>query len=109
MNLTLSDVLKLTGGKLINETPEIEISGVATLDGAVTGEIAFLGNEKYFNDFLATKASAVLVPPSLPQSQTSESSPAALMHPPSCRGPPWKTCCAHTPPSPARTTPPRAV
>ena len=50
-----------------------------------------------------------LVPPSLPQSQTSESSPAALMHPPSCRGPPWKTCCAHTPPSPARTTPPRAV
>lgn len=68
MNLTLSDVLKLTGGKLINDTtPEIEISGVATLDSACPGEIAFLGNEKYFNDFLATKASAVLVPPALPQ------------------------------------------
>ncbi len=68
MDLTLSDVLKLTGGKLINETtPEISISGVATLDGACAGEIAFLGNEKYFNDFLATKASAVLVPPALPQ------------------------------------------
>lgn len=68
MNLTLSEVLKLTGGKLINEpAPEISISGVATLDGACPGEIAFLGNEKYFNDFLATKASAVLVPPSLPQ------------------------------------------
>ena len=68
MDLTLSDVLELTGGKLLNEpAPEISISGVATLDGATTGEIAFLGNEKYFNDFLATKASAVLVPPSLPQ------------------------------------------
>ena len=55
MNLTLSEVLKLTGGKLINEpAPEICISGVATLDSATPGEIAFLGNEKYFNDFLAT-------------------------------------------------------
>ncbi|KAB0398986.1 hypothetical protein E2I00_013224 [Balaenoptera physalus] len=31
------------------------------------------------------------------------------MHPPSCRRPPWRTCCAHTPPSPARTMPPQAV
>ena len=55
MDLTLSDVLELTGGKLLNEpAPEISISGVATLDGATTGEIAFLGNEKYFNDFIRT-------------------------------------------------------
>ena len=68
MNLTLSDVLELTGGKLINETtPEISISGVATLDSATPSEIAFLGTEKYFNDFLSTKAGVVLVPPSLPQ------------------------------------------
>lgn len=68
MDLTLSDVLKLTGGKIINDaTPEITISGVATLDSATPSEIAFLGNEKYFNDFLNTKAGVVLVPPALPQ------------------------------------------
>ncbi len=67
MNLSLNDVLELTGGKLIGETPEISISGVNTLSEACSGDISFLGNEKYFQDFLATKASAVLVPPALPQ------------------------------------------
>ncbi len=67
MNLSLSDILGLTGGKLVNETtPEISISGVATLSEATPGEAAFLGNEKYFQDFLATKAGVVLVPPALP-------------------------------------------
>lgn len=67
MNLSINDVLTLTGGKLLNQAPEISISGVASLDIAGSGEISFLGNEKYFQDFLVTKASAVLVPPALPQ------------------------------------------
>lgn len=68
MNLSLRDVLELTGGRLLhNATPEIAISGVATLAEAVRGEISFLGNEKYFQDFLSTQASVVLVPPGLPQ------------------------------------------
>lgn len=68
MNLSLADIVKLTGGKLVNETaPEISVSGVSTLAEATPGEVAFLGNEKYFQDFLATKASVVLVPPALPQ------------------------------------------
>lgn len=68
MNLTLPEVLKLTGGKILQDTaPEVLISGVATLAEACPGEISFLGNEKYFKDFLATKASVVLVPPSLPE------------------------------------------
>lgn len=68
MNLSLSEVLELTGGKLLSqETPEISISGVATLAEACPGEASFLGNDKYFKDFLATKASIVLVPPGLPQ------------------------------------------
>ena len=68
MNITLSEVLELTGGKLLNDTtPEVQISGVATLAEACPGEAAFLGNEKYFQDFLTTKASLVLVPPSLPR------------------------------------------
>lgn len=68
MNLSIADILGLTGGKLLNETtPEITVSGVATLSEATPGEAAFLGNEKYFQDFLTTKASVVLVPPALPQ------------------------------------------
>ena len=67
MNLSIDDVLKLTGGKLLNTAPEVQISGVASLDEASPGEVSFLGNEKYFKDFLSTKASVVLVPPALPQ------------------------------------------
>jgi len=67
MNLSTQDVVRLTGGKLLNTAPEVEISGVAALAEAAPGEIAFLGNEKYFRDFLATKASLVLVPPGLPE------------------------------------------
>lgn len=67
MNLSINEVLGLTGGKLLNTTPEIEISGVATLAEATAGEVSFLGNEKYFKDFMSTKASLVLVPPALPE------------------------------------------
>ncbi len=67
MNLSLEEVVALTGGKILNPTPEIKVSGVATLAEACSGEVSFLGNEKYFKDFLATKASVVLVPPSLPE------------------------------------------
>ncbi|MBR4107662.1 MAG: UDP-3-O-(3-hydroxymyristoyl)glucosamine N-acyltransferase [Akkermansia sp.] len=67
MNLSLSDIARLTGGKLIKETPEISISGVNTLADACSGDASFLGNEKYFNDFLGTKAGVVLVPPALPE------------------------------------------
>lgn len=67
MNLSLPEVVALTGGKILNTAPEICVSGVATLAEACTGDVSFLGNEKYFKDFLATKASVVLVPPSLPE------------------------------------------
>ncbi|MDO5472053.1 MAG: UDP-3-O-(3-hydroxymyristoyl)glucosamine N-acyltransferase [Akkermansia sp.] len=67
MNLSLDEIVGLTGGKILNPAPEISVSGVATLAEACPGEISFLGNEKYFKDFLGTKASVVLVPPSLPE------------------------------------------
>ncbi len=67
MTLSLTDVLELTGGKLLRATPELRISGVATLSDAASDEAAFLGNEKYFHDFLQTRAGLVLVPPGLPQ------------------------------------------
>lgn len=67
MNLSLTEVLALTGGKALNGAPETTVSGVATLAEATPSDISFLGNEKYFKDFLATQAGIVLVPPSLPQ------------------------------------------
>lgn len=67
MNLSLSEVLALTGGKILTGAPETTVSGVATLADATPNDVSFLGNEKYFKDFLATKAGIVLVPPSLPE------------------------------------------
>lgn len=68
MILSLDEVMKLTGGRLLSpateETPAI--SGVATLAEAGAQEVSFLGNEKYFGDFMSTKAGVVLVPPGLP-------------------------------------------
>ncbi len=66
MKLSIDDILKLTGGKLLQTTPEISISGVATLSEACPSEATFLGNEKYYQDYLQTQAGLVLVPPSLP-------------------------------------------
>lgn len=69
MNLSLSDVLKLTGGQLSAQSTHaqdgVSISGVATLAEAGPTEAAFLGNDKYYKDYLATKAGLVLVPSGL--------------------------------------------
>lgn len=69
MTLSLADILKLTGGQLLSPAPQgdLVVDGVATLAEAGPSEVSFLGNEKYVKDFLATKAGAVLVPPSLPE------------------------------------------
>jgi len=45
----------------------LTVSGVASLDEAGGEEVSFLGNEKYFQDFLSTKAGVVFVPGDLPQ------------------------------------------
>ena len=70
MTLSLSEVIQLTGGQLVSPAPqgsELSIMGVATLAEAGPQEVSFLGNEKYFKDFLATKAGVVLVPANLPE------------------------------------------
>lgn len=69
MILSISDVLNLTHGRLLSPLPEAGASvvGVATLNEAGPDEVAFLGNEKYFKDFMSTKAGVVLVPPALPE------------------------------------------
>lgn len=67
MKLSLEKLAELTGGKILRGDPCHEYAGVASLLDADGTEISFLGNEKYFHDFLQTSAGVVIVPPGLPQ------------------------------------------
>jgi UDP-3-O-[3-hydroxymyristoyl] glucosamine N-acyltransferase len=62
VTLTLQEIAKLCGGEL-NGDPACKITGVASLDEAVEGEIAFYNNPKYMPRLRNTRASAVFVPP----------------------------------------------
>ena len=61
MTLTLQEIAKLCGGEL-DGNPDGEITGAASLDEAIEGEIAFYNNPKYMPRLRATRASAVFVP-----------------------------------------------
>lgn len=67
MKLSLEKLAELTGGKIIRSGSCKEFTGVASLLEADGSEISFLGNEKYFNDFLQTKAGVVIIPPGVPK------------------------------------------
>jgi UDP-3-O-[3-hydroxymyristoyl] glucosamine N-acyltransferase len=61
VTLTLQEIAKLCGGTLSGD-PAREITGAASLDEAVEGEIAFYNNPKYMPRLRKTRASAVFVP-----------------------------------------------
>jgi UDP-3-O-[3-hydroxymyristoyl] glucosamine N-acyltransferase len=61
LTLTLHEIAKLSGGELSGD-PAGVITGAASLDEAVEGEIAFFNNPKYFPRLRNTRASAVFVP-----------------------------------------------
>lgn len=63
MEIRLDELVALLAGELLTGDPAAVISGVASLDEARPDEASFLGNKKYANDFLATKAGVVIVPP----------------------------------------------
>lgn len=70
MQLTLNQIAELTGGTILRGDTHAVYAGVASLVDAGSEEISFLGNEKYFQDFLGTKAGIVIIPqnvPSFPQ------------------------------------------
>jgi UDP-3-O-[3-hydroxymyristoyl] glucosamine N-acyltransferase len=66
MQLTLEEILTLTGGKLIRSETRHPLLGMAALNEADATEVSFLGNEKYYQDYLETKAGVVLIPPGVP-------------------------------------------
>jgi UDP-3-O-[3-hydroxymyristoyl] glucosamine N-acyltransferase len=80
MQMKLSEIAKLTGGKVVGDENQI-ITGVAALAEAGEGEIAFLGNMKYLQDALNSKASAILYPENLSVENFSGKNLILVSHP----------------------------
>jgi len=60
--LTLSELAHKIDGHIIRGGLDLSLTGMAALDAAAAGDVSFLGNEKYYPQFLTTRASAVIVP-----------------------------------------------
>jgi len=60
--LTLSELARLVDGDIVRGEPDILVDGISSLDEAGPSELSFLGNEKYRNQYLVTKAGVVIVP-----------------------------------------------
>jgi len=65
MNIRLADAVHLVRGRLLCGDESLELAGFATLEEAGPGDLSFFGNARYLDDFRATRAGAVLVPPDL--------------------------------------------
>ncbi|MBB5351607.1 UDP-3-O-[3-hydroxymyristoyl] glucosamine N-acyltransferase [Haloferula luteola] len=60
--LILSELARQVDGDVVRGELSLSITGIAALDEAGPGDVSFLGNEKYRQQFLETQASVVLVP-----------------------------------------------
>lgn len=62
MKIALSELATLVGGTLTHGEPAMTITGFASLQEAIAGDLSFFHDERYNERLLKTKASAVLVP-----------------------------------------------
>ncbi len=62
----LGDIANALGAELLGD-PDIEVSGLATLQAALPGQISFLANPSYGRYLADTRASAVIVAPTSAQ------------------------------------------
>lgn len=62
MNIALGDLAALVGGKLAGGSPDLRVTGFASLKEAVAGDLSFFHDTRYADRLLKTRASAVLVP-----------------------------------------------
>ncbi|GAA5129772.1 UDP-3-O-(3-hydroxymyristoyl)glucosamine N-acyltransferase [Luteolibacter yonseiensis] len=60
--LTLSELARWVDGDIVRGGLDLSLTGMAALDAASPHDVSFLGNEKYYGQFLETKAAAVIVP-----------------------------------------------
>ncbi|MCD6320093.1 MAG: UDP-3-O-(3-hydroxymyristoyl)glucosamine N-acyltransferase [Candidatus Desulfofervidaceae bacterium] len=65
--MKLSAIAKHIQGELAGDG-EIEITGIAPIDRATSGQITFIANKKYKKYLKTTKASAAIVPPEVEES-----------------------------------------
>lgn len=64
--VTLDEIVARLGGQVAGDG-RITVSGIATLDRAVSGQLSFLANPKYRGGLANTRASAVIVRPDVLQ------------------------------------------
>ncbi len=64
MPLTLATIVEALGGTL-HGAPQLEITGLAPLESAGSGDIAFLSNAKYQSQLRGSHAACVIVGPSM--------------------------------------------
>ena len=62
MKIALNELATFVGGTLKNGDPTLEVTGFASLNEAVPGDLSFFYDTRYNDRLLKTKASAVLVP-----------------------------------------------
>jgi UDP-3-O-[3-hydroxymyristoyl] glucosamine N-acyltransferase len=61
--LTLSELARWVDGDIVRGELDLPLTGMASLEAAAENDVSFLGNERYYPQFLFTRAAAVLVPP----------------------------------------------
>src|SRR5271169_3613702 len=64
--MKLAEIASVLGATLENGDPEAEITGVAGIEEAATGQITFVANPKYAAAAKSTSASAVIVSEDFP-------------------------------------------
>ena len=67
MKKKLKELAEVVGGTVIGDD-EVEISGVAAIEAAQTGDITFIAHPKFFPKLAETKASAIIISKEIPSS-----------------------------------------
>lgn len=62
MEFTSQELASKLGARLVGDA-QLKLYGIAPIEAAGPGQVAFLANKKYFKYLSTTKASAVIVPP----------------------------------------------
>ncbi len=66
MRYTLKEIIEITGGKIVRNSPDMVITGVAGLETAREGDLSFAKHPAMFPKVRASKAAAFLLPEPIP-------------------------------------------
>lgn len=77
-SISVSEIAKITGGKISPESENISISKVSKLEDGTSGSLGFFSNPKYEKQLYSTECSAVFVPKDFVP--TTDKHPALIFH-----------------------------